>query len=323
MNSDDTGESLVEAAMMGERREAEKALAAGASVGHVDREGKTALMYASSCGHMPVIEVLLEAGADVDTRSETEGESGQTALMQAAGSVQATNRVEVVERLLAAGTGLDHQDDDGHTALMHAVTIDGGFVGPVAALLEAGADPELADHDGNTPIMVAASNGARPIVKKLAAAGASRGGIANVKLVAAAEAGRLRKVGRLIAAGADVDHRLWVTPLIVAAMEGRIKVVKALLAAGADVNKGEREPGDPVEPPYHGAFNPLLHAAYGAHLETVEALIAAGADLTVALDGRTALDYARVGKLEGNFPKGRWDETIECLEKAGVPAEAT
>ena len=320
---DKLGESLVAAAMEGDVRGVEKALAGGASVGYFDGEGKTALMYASSYGHMPVIEALLAAGAEVDARSATAGETGQTALMQAAGSHLASNRVEVVERLLAAGAGVDLQDDAGWCAIMHATTSDTGYVGPVEALLAAGANPELADPDGNTPLMVAASLGVRSIVKRLAAAGASRAGIPSVRLIDAAEAGRAWKVKRLIAAGADVDHRFGTTPLTAAAGGGHTKVVQALLAAGADVNRGEREPGEPVEPSHHDAMNPLIHAAYGAHVETLEALIAAGADLAVSVDGRTALDCARAGKLEGNFPERRWDEAIECLVKAGAPAEAT
>ena len=309
--------------MAGDLRRVEEALAAGASVDHVDREGKTALMYAALYGHLPVIEALLAAGAEVDARSETEGEGGQTALMQAAGSFLACNRVEVVERLVAAGASVDLQDDGGHCAIMHATTSDTGYLGPVEVLLAAGADPELADPDGNTPAMVAFSLGVRPIFKKLVAAGASRRGIPSVQLIDAAEAGRTWKVKRLIAKGADVDHRLWVTPLTAAAKGGHSKAVRALLAAGADVNKGEREPGEPVEPSLDDAMNPLIHAAYGAHVEAVKALIEAGADLTVSVEGSTALDYARVGKLEGNSPKARWDETIECLVRAGAPAMAT
>ena len=317
------GESLVEAVRDGELRAVEKTLAAGAPVDHVDREGKTALMYAASYGHMPVIEALLAAGAEVDARSETEGESGQTALMHAAGCYEASNRVEMVKRLLAEGAHMNQQDDQGWCAIMHAVTADVGYLGPVVALLEAGADPELADPDGNTPIMVAASLGVRPVFKKLRAAGASRDGVPSVQLIDAAEAGRLRKVRRLIAKGADVDHRLWITPLIAAARKGRTKVVKALLAAGADVNKREREPADPVEPPGPDTMSPLIHAAYGPHVETLRVLIDAGADLTVEVDGCTALDYARVGKLESNTPDRGWDEAIECLVGAGAPASAT
>ena len=54
----------------------------------------------------------------------------------------------------------------------------------------------------------------------------------------AAEAGNLTKVNKLLAAGANVNHRSFfkITPLMEAVHEGHYEVVKRLLDAGADIS---------------------------------------------------------------------------------------
>lgn len=46
-------------------------LDAGSSVDETDEDGSTALIAASWAGHVPVIELLLARGAQVDVRNET------------------------------------------------------------------------------------------------------------------------------------------------------------------------------------------------------------------------------------------------------------
>ncbi len=90
---------------------------------------------------------MLAHGADL---ASTNGYGG-TALIPAC----ERGFVEVVRVLIEAGTELDHVNRLGWTALLEAVILsDGGSAHQqiVAMLLEAGADPGLADRDGVSPL---------------------------------------------------------------------------------------------------------------------------------------------------------------------------
>lgn len=69
---------------------------------------------------------------------------------------------EVVRRLIAAGAPLDHVNNLGWTALIEAIILGDG--GPrhqrvARALVDAGADRELADRQGRTPLQLAEAAG--------------------------------------------------------------------------------------------------------------------------------------------------------------------
>jgi hypothetical protein len=77
---------------------------------------------------------------------------------------------EVVRRLIAAGAPLDHVNNLGWTALIEAVILgDGGHRHQrvVKALLDAGADRELADRQGRTPLDLANMSGYAAIAEML------------------------------------------------------------------------------------------------------------------------------------------------------------
>src|SRR5438046_4534393 len=78
-------------------------------------------------------------------------------------------------------------------------------------------------------------------------------GADNGALLAAAERGDAQEVGRLLAAGADlnVTNRSGEVPLHLAAVSGSKDVAQLLIDRGADVNAQDR-----------GGFTPLHMAAY-------------------------------------------------------------
>ena len=75
-----------------------------------------------------------------------------------------------VRRVVRTQVDLDHVNDLGWTALLEAVILgDGGEAHQeiVRILLDAGADPGIADHDGVTPLQHAERLGHREIAALL------------------------------------------------------------------------------------------------------------------------------------------------------------
>jgi hypothetical protein len=171
---------LIRSAGAGDLPAVQRLLAGGAGVRARDAQGRTALVAAAYGNHVDVARALLEAGAEVDARDETQqspyliatSEVGDDPrlldLALAAGAdpqakdgwngtglIRAAHRghVRVVSRLLRAGVEVDHVNRLGWTALLEAVILgDGGprHTETVQLLLQAGADPRRADRDGTT-----------------------------------------------------------------------------------------------------------------------------------------------------------------------------
>jgi len=109
-----------------------------------NRDGWTPLMLASARGHLPVVQKLIEAGADY---ALTETDLGYTALHLAAWN----NRPEVVTYLCGdVGCPVDPEGENWRTPLMLAA--NWGAVSALKALLAFGAEPSRADIRGKTAI---------------------------------------------------------------------------------------------------------------------------------------------------------------------------
>ena len=141
-------------------------------VTHVERllqkpykpKGK-ALLVAAREGHLEIVRLLLEAGADKDAATTTDG---ATALLLAAFQ----GHLEVVRLLLEAGADKDSATTDGATALL--VADREGHLEIVRLLLEAGADKDAATTDGATALLLAAFQGHLEVVRLLLEAGADK-----------------------------------------------------------------------------------------------------------------------------------------------------
>ena len=170
--------ALVRAAAAGDTAEVRRLLAAGADVDGRTADGRTAVTAAALGDHVATARVLIDAGADVDLQDADRnnpllvcGETGSVAMLRevlrATPDLTATNRfggtalipasdrghVDMVRALLRTEIDVDHVNNLGWTALLEAVILGEG--GPphqqiVRALVDAGADVDLADRDGVT-----------------------------------------------------------------------------------------------------------------------------------------------------------------------------
>ncbi|ETF02602.1 ankyrin [Advenella kashmirensis W13003] len=139
---------------------------AGADVNAKDRINDSAYLYAGARGHLEILNLTLANGADLKSTNRY----GGTALIPAA----ERGHVQTVQTLIDAGVEIDHINNLGWTALLEAIILGSG--GPphqqiVDELLKAGANPNLADRDGVTPLAHARAHGYREIEQRLLAAG--------------------------------------------------------------------------------------------------------------------------------------------------------
>lgn len=161
-------------------------------------------------------------------------------------------------------------------------------------LLKSGADVNLPEPDGTTPLLWAVYHSSPDLVKVLLDAGADAN-LANdldiTPLLQASRFGNAELVSLLLASGARLveSEPKTETPLMAAARAGSVDAVQLLLDAGADPNA--REPVDQQ--------TALMWSVAEGHLDVAELLLQAGADPNV---------QARVSELSerknADFPTG-------------------
>src|SRR5688572_14831324 len=190
-------QALIAAAGKGDLASIERLMREGAGVAARDARGRTALLAATHGNHVAVARALIAAGADVNAKDHIEdspflyaGAEGRTEILKmtlAAGAdLKSTNRYggtalipaahhghpETVKILLATAIDKDHVNKLGWTALLEAVILgDGGKTHTeiLRLLVEAGANVNLADRDGVTPLQHARRRGFAAMVRILEA----------------------------------------------------------------------------------------------------------------------------------------------------------
>lgn len=263
---------------------------------------------------MPLVAILLATSTSLARDADTD-------LADAARN----GDFETVETLLAKQADVDAYGTDGTQALLWIVRFEDAAL--ARRLLDAGADPNLANRYDLTPLALAVQFGNLEMVELLLAAGADPGKVdaaGEPLLFTAARDGQAEIARALLAAGSDVDatdSNYGQTALMIAARAGRPGIVRLLLDAGADVDrqtpagatpkmrlpsenagsKGEGIirggwPQRGMRAPVPGAKTPLLYAAREGSREIARMLIEAGADIERAdANGTTPLLTAIIG----------------------------
>jgi ankyrin repeat protein len=143
-------------------------LAGGADPNALDRQRYDAVTIAAVANDVEMLKIALDGGNSAkNTTSPYDG----TALIAAAH----LGHVEVVKTLIAAGATLDHVNNLGWTALIESIVLGNG--GPahtetLRALVVAGANVNLPDKAGVTPLALARQRGYSAMVAILENAGA-------------------------------------------------------------------------------------------------------------------------------------------------------
>jgi len=161
------GRTPLHVAAYAKRHDAIRALAqAGADLGALERDRYDAVTIAAVANDEATLRLLLSLGARARlTTSRYDG----TALIAAAH----LGHAGVVRQLIAAGAPLDHVNNLHWTAAIEAVVLgDGGarHQETLRALVEAGANLQLADREGRTPLTLARERNYGDMVRLLEAA---------------------------------------------------------------------------------------------------------------------------------------------------------
>lgn len=195
-----TAEQLQRAAEAGDSQRITLLLSQGSGIDCRDANGRTPLLIAIHARQVEAARVLIAAGADVNAKDQLQdspylyaGASGQTEILQMTlahgADLLSTNRyggtalipaaerghVSTVQLLIEAGVDVDHINNLGWTALLETVILgDGGqrYAQITQSLIAAGADVNLADAQGVTPLAHARQQRQAVIEQLLRAAGA-------------------------------------------------------------------------------------------------------------------------------------------------------
>lgn len=271
------------ASLHGDVDKVRELLSAGYSATDVHESGTDAVILAVREGHLEIVRILLEAGADPNRINP---QSGTTPLRMA---VQQT-RTEIAELLLRKGADAELFDEaSGVGPLTVLAGVAPEFNGTEAVylldlLIAAGAKQRPFGAEGLelSVIGIAAMKQGLPagFLTRLAE-GADKKDL-DLALWMAAMEGEATNVSDLIAAGADVNMTVpelkydssaaGDSPINAAATRGHTECVRQIIAAGSDVNRNA--------PPEGGQF-PLLMASENGHSEIVAMLLEAGADASL------------------------------------------
>jgi ankyrin repeat protein len=330
-------------------------LDAGANPDSPNGDGMTALLAVARTGNVEAAQLLLERGATIDAREKF---GGQTALMWAAARRHPEMIAFLADRgadLDAASTNRDYQrritaegrpksmDSGGFTPLLYAAREN--CLKCVDVLLEKGADIDLPDPDGVSPLHLAIMNANWDLAKRLIEAGADvnqwdvfgeaplftvvgnytrrDGGRGSIDPPNETEG--IEIVNLLLERGANPNMQLFFrpanvrgatnlrgsTPLIRAANLGDLPMVKRLLEHGADATLYQADRQTPIHAVLAGRANEK------DAIELIKVLHEAGTDVNVV-----AL-VVHIEEVRGGSPlhyavRKRYKEVIRLLASYGA-----
>jgi ankyrin repeat protein len=320
---------LMTAARTGKPDAVRVLLAAGAEVNAREKwQGETAVMWAAAHDHAEAVRLLAARGADLNLTSTIPQfprakvdlatmvttalpKGGMTAAMLAARE----GALEGVRALADAGANLDATDPDGTTALNLAII---NTLYHVAALLvEKGANPNIGDAAGMTPLYAAVDmRHQEPLINRPLRKAA--GPMTPLDAIRAlldhkADPNQPLKAPLLMRQHNTGDPSLGdgATPLMRAAKVGDSELIRLLLARGAEPNRTLRTKTTALMIAVQRAGR-----AAGPEPQTIEAvraLTSGGADVNAANDaGETALHIAM----------SRGDGLVRALVESGATLDA-
>lgn len=333
-------DALIKAIRLGDLHQVRFLLPSGANANFVDKNGITPLMAAAFENEVAALELLVDAGAEVNfvttglrqfALSKSHAPLSERALIEAASRGDTALNVAVRKgNLPAAEFLLDHEakvglaNRLGEPPLLIAATE--GNADLVKLLLSRDADENSLEQDSranrmalvkqavgrNSVLIAATQKGHLDVVQLLVEAGADinyRGFMGKTALHVAVERNRRNLVSYLSQQAADpnIASLAGITPLMEAAKMGNRYIVTSLLQAEANPNIIEQpDLGYASESSESTGMTALMFAARSGHDDVVSQLLQAGAERNIHnSDGKRALDEA---------VDAGYDEVVQLLD---------
>jgi ankyrin repeat protein len=241
--------SLAQHAPTGSLRIARMLVDAGADVNYSFGTGdmtNTALYWATRRKDEALALYLIERGANVNAAPQG-GTTFRDSPLHCAVTMPKVVRA-MIEKGADVNLRIGNNSGTAPTPLGEAVDAD--ILESVDLLLQAGADPDIANSSGNPPLYSAAQNGNEQIVKRLLAAHANPNATGDLGRTAlAADHLTVGCAKLLLDAGANPNAamNLGTTPLHIAALRGEVDLAKLLIRAGATVNAADNDGNTPLD----------------------------------------------------------------------------
>ena len=255
----------------------------GAAINARNKDHGTALMIACRKGNEEAIDVLLDAGADRNIADN----KGATWIHHA---VDGTCSNETLQTIINHGAAVNARNNDHGTALM--IACRKGNIEAINVLLNAGADPNIADGEYCTCIHLAVYKGYNKDVLEAMIEHDADVNAANkdsiTSLMIACQKGNIEAINVLLNAGADpnISDGKYGSCIQHAVIGGSSKeVLETIIDHGADVNAKNKH-----------NITALMQACKRGDVEIINILLSAGADSSIAdTNGATSIHYAVVG----------------------------
>lgn len=267
-----------------------------------------ALLEAHDGGSLEIVQMLIDAGANVNGYNSASG----TTVLHTAASYGFSSAVEM---LLSAGADPNARDVRGYPVLQRALNHEPSpeILEAIHALFDAGADMNTVDHEGRSLLFRALLFYDKEIVQAMIERGADihaldRYGRPLLYPTLSGLPGGPEKTRLLVDEGADPDARdILGTPVLSLGLNSNWNEIEALLEAGADPNACDAQGNPPLVYAIRPSSAPDPKVDY---IENVRLLVDAGADVNATvLGGDTILAFAR---------RNSSPEIIEYLIDAGA-----
>jgi uncharacterized protein len=190
---------MLEAVERGDAANVERLIASGAPIGQANASGQTSLLLAVQNNHLAIATRLIDAGANINAQAANQdtpwllaGALGRTAMLRhmlpkgpdfgvrnrfgGNALIPACERahVDTVAFLVNTPIDVNHVNNLGWTCLLEIVILgDGGprHVEVTKLVLVAGANPNIADRDGVSPLQHARGRSQHEVAALIEAAG--------------------------------------------------------------------------------------------------------------------------------------------------------
>jgi len=229
--------SLLIAAATGDLRRVQCLVENGADVHQRNNHGMTALMRAARSGtkySKDIVAFFLKCGVEIDLHDK----EGLTAVWYASRWPREPDGFGALQVLGEAGARMDLRDEKGNNILHYAA--EHGNVEAVSYLVGKGVTINAKNDKGASPLMVATRNYSNRVLELLIEAGASideKDNFGDTALIKAAKAGRLASLKLLLEKGAKINERDsgGESAFMHIAKKGHLETLRYLESYGADV----------------------------------------------------------------------------------------